>query len=104
MNLKITRFQRQTDQGPILFGVTYQVSVTEEERALSAKYPLEEGFVYEATQEMSSQLPSAAEWTEHFKTPEEATKAIDERKYACTHIVTYLKIAARFGGEDTFTF
>ncbi len=105
MELHITRSQHQ--QLPTerrVFQVTYRFMATEEEQALSRKYPLDQIIVFGATGMATSQLPLVAEFTEQYMTPAEAEQAETSRMVACDNIASYLKDASAFGGEEDYTF
>jgi hypothetical protein len=104
MKLHVKRFQKKSNEGPILFGVTFRIEVTPDEKTLSEKYGLDRELVFEATQQMNSHLPLRAEYTEYFKTPVEAAKAENERIVACDEIIRFLEAASQFDSEETHEF
>jgi hypothetical protein len=104
MNLKVSRFQKQSDQGSAQFFVTYTVTVHPKEKELSTKYPLPEGFIFAATNHLGNELPVGIEWTEQYETPDDAVYAINARKDACEEIIRYLQMAHQFADEQNYTF
>ena len=104
MNLHVTRSQHQLPNGQTVFQITYRFEATEEEQALSRKYPLDQEVVFEATGKKTSHLPLLAEYSEQYKTPAAAEYMESTRTDACNSIASDLKQAAGFGGEEEYLF
>ncbi len=104
MQLHVTRSQRQSPSGEMIFRVAYRFQATKEEQALSQLYPLDQDDLFLVTGKSTNQLPLLAEFSEEAKTVDTAEDRENQRITACTDIATYLKRASSFNGEEDYLF